>query len=239
MKQFICICIILCILLFIFIEVASTKTWVEDFNTDSFDSWTKHDLENRSTWLPKDGHLDVWAQPPPPPGATDRYVLEFTGFRFDVDKLNVKVRILEARNTGVGILIGQYDGQGSITERTIAFLHRSVFGVTRKPKGFELIEKARNDNPTPAPLEAMEISFNKGDFEVLSKGKFLIKYHVPQLPTINCVGLISLVGRGRGVVAHFVLDNFIISGPDVPAHGTLNINPKGKIAALWGELKQQ
>ena len=183
--------------------------------------------------------MDVWAQPPPPPGLPDRYILEFKGFRFDVEKLSVKVRILEARNTGVGILIGQYDGHGSITERTIAFLHRSVFGVTRKPEGFELIEKDRNDNPTPAPLEAMEISFNKGDFEIFSKGKFLIKYHVPQLPKIDCIGLISLVGRGNGVVAHFVMDNFIISGPDVPAHGTLNINPKGKVAALWGELKEK
>ncbi len=238
MKRIFSLCLILCVLLFA-ITVVSANTWVEDFNTASFDSWTKHDPENRSTWQPKDGRLDVWAQPPPPPGLPDRYVLEFTGFRFDVEKLNVKVRILEARNTGVGILIGQYDGQGSITLRTIAFLHRSVFSVIWKPADFDLIQEAKNENPTPAPLESMEISFNKGDFEVLTKGKFIIKYHVPQLPTINCIGLISVVGRGRGVVAHSVLDNFVISGLSVPAHGTLNVRPKNKAAVLWGELKQQ
>ncbi|MDE0485281.1 MAG: hypothetical protein OXI67_22125 [Candidatus Poribacteria bacterium] len=238
MNRIFSLCLILCVLLFA-TTIVFAKTWVEDFNTASFDSWTKHDPENRSTWRPKDGRLDVWAQPSPPPGLPDRYVLEFTGFRFDVEKLSVKVRILEAHNTGVGILIGQYDGQGSITLRTIAFLHRSVFSVIWKPKGFELIRKAKNENPTPAPLEAMEISFNKGDFEVLTKGKFIVKYHVPQLPTINCIGLVSIVGRGRGVVAHSVLDNFVISGPNVPAHGTLNVRPKGKATVLWGELKQQ
>ena len=243
MKRLFSLCIILYILLSIAITSADAKTWVEDFNTASLNAWKKHDPENRSTWQPKDGHLDVWAQAPPPPGAPDRYVLEFTGFRFNAQKLNVKVRILEARNAGVGILIGQYDGHGSITERTIAFLHESVFGVTRKPEDFELIKKEKNDDPTPLPLESMEVSFENGDFEVWTKRnfrrKFIIKYHVPQLPTINCIGLISLVGRGPGVVAHFVLDNFVISGPNVPEHGVLNVQPKGKAAVVWGTLKQQ
>lgn len=242
MKHIFSLSLILCILIFASIKVADAKTWVEDFNTASFDSWTKHehDPENRSTWQPKDGHLDVWIQPQPPPGGFDGFPLAFIGFPIEAEKLNVKVKILEARNASVGIFMGQYDDFGRVINRTIKFLHEPAFGSPIwKPKGFELIQKAKNNNPTPAPLEEIEISYNKGDFEVSTKEKFLVKYHVPELPTINCIGIISIVGLGRGVVAHFVLDNFVISGPTVPAHGTLNVRPKGKAAVLWGELKQK
>ncbi len=239
MKRIFSLYLILCILIFATIKVADAKTWVEDFNTTYFDSWTKHNPENRSTWQPKDGRLDVWIQPPPPPFQPVAYPLEFTGFRFEVEKLNVKVRILEARNTGVGIFIGQYDGQESVLRRTLKILHAPVSGsVIGKPEEFQLHEEA-NINKLLAPLQELEIDYNKGDFEILSERKLLKKFHIPQLPTINCIGLVSVVGRGRGVVAHFVLDDFVISGPTVPAHGTLNVRAEGKTAVLWGELKRQ
>ena len=129
MKRIFSLYLILCILIFATIKVADAKTWVEDFNTTSFDSWTKHNPENRSTWQPKDGRLDVWIQPPPPPGVPVAYPLEFTGFRFEVEKLNVKVRILEARNIGVGIFIGQYDGQESVLGFLIIVLNLITINI--------------------------------------------------------------------------------------------------------------
>ena len=240
MKRIFSLYLIVCMLLFITIKVVSAKTWVEDFNTASLDSWTKHNPENRSTWQAKDGRLDVWIQPPPPPGKPIAYPLEFTGFRFKVEKLSVKVMILEARNTGVGIFIGQYDGQGSVLGRTLKILHDPVLGTAiGEPQEFQLHEEEAKIEKLPLPLQELEIDYNKGDFEILSKRKLLKKFHIPQLPTIDCIGILSVVSLGRGVIAHSVLDNFVISGPTVPAHGTLDVRAKGKAAVLWGELKQR
>ena len=89
-------------------------------------------------------------------------------------------------------------------------------------------------------LGVIEISFNKGDLEVFAKGKSILKHRVPQLPTINSIGILSVVSRGRGVSLHilyWIILQFRV--PLVPAHGTLNVRPKGKAAVLWGELKQQ
>ena len=240
MNRFYWSMLFLCLLPFIHIEDADGGAWVEDFNDPSFKSWIKHDRANRSTWMPKEGHLDVWIQPPPPPGIYDEYALEFVGFQFDTETLDVQLKIIEAHNASVGILIGQYDGNGYIYHRTVAFLHTATIGgVIFKPKEFDIIKKEEADDPIPAPLKAIEISFNKGDFEVFTKRKYIGTYRVPQLKTVNFVGLISIVGLGRGVIAHFVLDDFIVSGPTIPAHGTLNVRAKDKAAVVWGELKQR
>lgn len=240
MNRFYWSMLFLCLLSFIYIDAADGGTWVEDFNNASFKSWIKHDRDNRSTWMPKEGHLDVWVQPPPPPGVYDIYTLAFDGFEFDAETLDVQLKIVEAHNASVGILIGQYDGDGYLYERTVVFLHTATIGgVIFKPKEFDLIKEQIADDPIPAPLKAIEISFNKGDFEVFTKRKYIGTYRVPQLKTVNFVGLISIVGLGRGVIAHFVLDDFIVSGPTVPAHGTLNVRAKDKAAVVWGELKQR
>ncbi len=230
----------LCLILCVCIVDADGGVWVEDFNEASFKSWIKHDRDNRSTWMPKDGHLDVWAQPPPPPGIYDKYALEFVGFQFDAETLDVQLKIIEVHNASVGILIGQYDGNGYIYGKTIAFLHRSTVGpVIFKPNGFDLSLERKADVPIPAPLKAIEISFNKGDFEVFTRRKYIATYRVPQLKTVNFVGIASIVGLGRGVIAHFVLDDFVISAPTIPTHGTLNVHAKDKAAVVWGELKQR
>ncbi len=240
MNRFYWSMLFLCLLPFIYIEVADGGAWVEDFNDASLTSWIKHDRDNRSTWMPKDGHLDVWVQPPPPPGIYDKYALAFDGFQFDTETLDVQLNIIEAHNASVGILIGQYDETGYIYDRTVAFLHTATIGgVIFKPKEFDIIKEQVADVPIPAPLKAIEISFNKGDFEVFTKRKYIGTYRVPQLERVNFVGLISIVGLGRGVIAHFVLNDFVVSGPTVPAHGTLNVQAKDKAAVAWGALKQR
>ena len=240
MNRFCRLTLFLCLILFVYIVDADAGVWVEDFNDASFKSWIKHDKDNGSTWMPKDGHLDVWVQPPPPPGIYEEYTLAFDGFQFDTETLDVQLKIIEAHNASVGILIGQYDGIGYLYDRTVAFLHEStVGGVIFKPKEFDIIREEEADVPIPAPLKAIEISFNRGDFEVFTKRKYIATFRVPQLKTVNFVGIISIVGLGRGVIAHSVLDDFVVSGPTVPAHGTLSVRAKEKAAVVWGELKQR
>ena len=71
----------------------------------------------------------------------------------------------------------------------------------------------------------------------MSEGKRILEFDEPHLPTIDCLGLIIYTHQVR--LASLQVDDFIISGPNVPAHGTLNVRPKGKATVLWGELKQQ
>ncbi len=240
MNGFYRIILFLCLLPFIHAGVTDAAIWVEDFNNPSLKSWVKHDQQEKSTWQPVEGKLDVWVQPPPPPGLYDLYALQFVGFEFEVDELDIQIKFLEERNASVGILLGQYDDIGEIWDRTITFFH-SDFGGKRifTPRVFEILERDRFVIQNPTHSNALEISFHRGDFELLIAGRFYAKYHVPQLKTINCVGISSLVGLGRGVIAHFVLDDFVVSGPDVPENGILNVRPKEKAAVLWGELKQK
>ena len=220
--------------------ITNAATWVEDFNTPSLRSWVKHDEHEKSTWQPEGGKLDVWIQPPPPPGVYDLYALQFVGFEFEVDALNVQLKFLEERNTSVGILLGQYDGTGKIYDSTIIFLHTDFFGEKFViPERFDIKPIVRNEILVPLPPNVMEISFDRGNFEVFGEGNFSIKYNVPQLRTINCIGIASIVGLGQGVIAHFVLDDFVVSGHDVPKKGTLEVRPNDKVAVLWGKLKQR
>ena len=243
MNGFYRLTLFLCFILFIHIEVVDSGIWVEDFNNPSLHSWIKHDPWNVSTWQSKDGHLDVWAQPDPRPGIYDDYVLQFVGFQFDTQTISVQLKMLEVRGANVGILIGQYDGQPEhlkLYDGTVAFFNEPVLGGTIvKPKEFELIKKEIGNVPIPLPLKAMEISFNSGDFAVFTQRKFIGKYHVPQLKTVNFLGIVCFADKGRGTVAHFILDDFVVMGPNVPTHGTLYVRPNGKVALYWGELKQR
>lgn len=240
MNKFYRLILLLCLLPFFIAGVTDAATWVEDFNNSSLSSWVKHDQFEKSTWQPVEGKLDVWVQPPPPPGIFDLYALQFVGFEFDVDELNVQLNVLQARNTNVGILIGTNDWTREIYETTITFFHTDFHGKNVLiPEDFEILERDRNVIPIPVQPNTLEISFHRGDFEVLIDKVFYAKYHVPQLKTINCVGITSMVGLGRGVIAHFVLDDFVVSGPDVPEKGILNVRSKNKAAVLWGQLKQK
>ena len=42
-----------------------------------------------------------------------------------------------------------------------------------------------------AAEKEIEILFNKGDFQLLSEGKHIIDFHEPNLPTVDCLGIIA------------------------------------------------
>lgn len=233
--------LILCVLMFATVQVVSAKTWVEEFS-GNLDSWKEYDEHfdggiwaPKTIWETKGGKLDVWIDPPPTPGIYERFPLEFIGFPIKAKELNVKVKILEASKASVGILIGQYDDRGGVFSQTIKFLHLPFFGATiRRSPRIELLQLANKADNAPFPLEEIEISFNNGHFKFLSRRKLLIEFDVPQLPIIDCIGIIAYVERGAGVIGEFVLDDFEISGPTF-----YDVRPKGKAAVVWGELKRR
>ena len=205
--------------------------WVEDFNDGHLDSWTedKHQKERkRVTWQAKDGHLNVWIQPQLNRALLQTYELEFTGLPIKAEKLNVKVDILEVHNANVGILIGQYDWFGDTYRRTYKILHKSIWGA---------LELGDVPDQNYENLKEIEIVFNEGHFELLSEGEHILEFDEPNLPYIDCLGIIAYTGQVP--LAHFVMDNFIISDMVPLQDKSLNINAKGKAALLWGELKQK
>ena len=233
--------LILCLLICATVQIVSAETWVENFSKNNLDSWKEYDEHfaggiwaPKTIWESKNGHLDVWIDPPPTPGIYEKFPFEFIGFPIKTKELNVKVKIIEASKASVGILIGQYDDRGSVLNRTIKFLHLPFFGyaIRRSPR-LSMAQVANKVDKPPFPLEDIEISFNQGHFKFFSERQLLIEFDVPQLPIINCIGIIAYVERGAGVIGEFVLDDFEISAPTF-----YDVRPKGKSAVVWGELKR-
>ncbi len=206
--------------------------WIEDFSDGHLDSWTeaKHQAEDkRVTWQAKDGLLDVWIQPLQAKALIQTYELEFTGLPIKAEKLRVKVDVLEAHNANVGLFIGQYDDGNNISRRTYKILHKSIWG----PIEF----RGQNPEGVYENLKDIEIVFDKGHFELLSEGEHILEFDEPNLRTIDCLGIIAYTTEVP--LAHFVMDNFIISDISAYEKKSLNVQAKGKAAVLWGELKQK
>ena len=213
-------------------ETVLDDFWVEDFNDGHLDSWTesKHQKEDkRVTWQAKDRHLDVWIQPYLNHALIQTYELEFTGFPIKAEKLRVKVNVLEAQNANVGLFIGQRTHTGNIFRRTYKILHRSIWGAIEFPRQVPDVDY---DN-----LKDIEIVFDKGHFELLSEGEHILEFQEPNLPTIDCLGIVAYTTEVP--LAYFAMDNFIISDIVAPEEKSLNVRAEGKAAILWGELKRQ
>lgn len=216
-------------LLFIFAaQVVSAKTWVEDFEDGHLDAWAVDKTSDRTTWKAKDGRMDVLIEPWPG-GGPQEYKLEFTGFAFRAEKLNVKVSILEFEKANVGIFIGQRTFDGNIFRRTYKFVQRGgIWGPIEFPGqqpeiGYDI-------------KKVIEIDFDKGHFELSSEGEHILEFNEPNLPHIDCLGIVAFASHPP--LEHFVLDDFIISGPSIPK-GNLDVRAKGKAAVVWGKLKQK
>lgn len=212
-------------------KVDDEDAWIEDFNNEDLSSWKqpKYQTYKRSTWQAKDGLLDVWIQPIPSHALIQTYELEFVGFPIKAESLRVKVDVIEAHKSNVGIFIGQYSWDGGISRRTYKILHKGIWG----PIEF----KRQSPDGGYGDLKEIEIFFNKGYFELLSEGEHILEFDEPNLKTIDCLGLIAYVTQDP--LAHFVMDNFIISDVVEPVNKSLNVQAKGKATLLWGKLKQK
>ena len=206
--------------------------WVENFSDSELKSWKQPKSQiddNRSTWKTKDGTLDVWIEPLQHHANIQRYILEFVGFPIKAKTINVKMDILEAVNSSVGIIIGQRTPDGNIAKRTYDFLHHSIWG----PIAF----KGQVPKVNFGTLKDIEIDFNNGHFELLSEGEHILEFDEPNLPYIDVLGIIAYTSEVP--LSHFVVDNFIISNVANQNNEKLSVNAKGKATILWGEIKKK
>ena len=233
MKRRLFLIIFLSLLICTVVQSGFTGTWVEDFSEAQLDSWKKEmEQDKHATWQPKDGLLDIWIDPIP--GVhLQYYYLQFIGFPIKAEKLRVKVSVLEKGNGIPGILIGQYDHEFremNITRRSYTFCTNFIWGA---PRAFP----AQHDPFVQFDIKnEIEIIFNKGHFQLLSEGKLILEFDEPNLPFIEVIGI--AVYLKQVPLVHTVLDDFIISGPSIPSNGKLDVQPSGKAAVLWGELKR-
>ena len=116
-------------------------------------------------------------------------------------------------------------------------LHRRTYKVVQKGGIWGPIEFPGQQPQIGYDIEkVIEVDFDNGHFELLSEGEQILEFDEPNLPHINCLGIVAFASKPP--LAHFVLDDFIISGPSIPSKGSLDVQPHGKVAVLWGELKR-
>ena len=229
-------------LIFAAVQGVFSDTWHEDFSIKRLNSWKIHeDVFGEFIWQIKDDHLDVWIDPFPGPGIFHIFPLEFIGFPIDPTELNVKVSILEARGGSIGIFVGQCDDRGDVYNKTIKFLHTPFLNtIIRRGADIQQFPPLviNNADNLVFPLKEIEISFRRGHFTFLSQRILITEFQVLELREIDYIGIVAYVWKGANAFGKFVLDDFIISGPDVPVFRDLSVRPAGKAAVLWGELKR-
>ncbi len=209
-------------------------TWIESFNENHLNSWTKREHQrDRVSWQVKDGRLNIHTKPfcngilnlgGQLPHMT-HYTLEFTAFPIETHQLRVKMRVVNTKNANVGIFIGEHPESLFVNplRRTYQFVDHTIGG----PLNF------RNQNPQiELELNEIDIAFAQGLFTLYSKGKKLVDFQDDNFKTINYLGIVVLPKR-CDIDAIVIVDDFIISGVN------LDVQPKSKAAVLWGQLKRQ
>ncbi len=223
-----------------FLTDDNLKTWTEDFNGGHLNSWKKRELQSeRVTWQSQNDHLHARTKPwcngrlnvnNQLAGQTN-YTLRFTALPINVEQLRVKLSIISTDNANVGIFLGK-DPQDELIhpfEYAYQFADHTLGSPEKLPR-------------TSAPriglnLDEIDVVFDHGHFYLFSNDEYIIDFKVDTLETIDLLG-IAVFPKVCQQVADVVVDDFIISGPSIPDAVSLNVRAKGKIAVLWGKIKQ-
>ena len=220
--------LLLSILIFAASNGVHAGTWIENFNTDNLDRWTRREHQReRVTWQAQGGHLDVQIQP----FCNEvlelplNYTLEFTVFPIQVELLRVKITILSAHNAHLGLFIGRQPRSVFVSPmlRAYQFMDHLILG----PVEFEFRGEHRQ---VELNLKEIEVKFERGQFQLLSKGKQIVNFRNNAFELIDLVGIV-VFPKNCHARANAVMDNFLISGPN------LAVNAKGKLATTWGDVK--
>ena len=228
-----------------FLTDENLKTWTEDFNAGHLNSWKKRELQReRVTWQAQNGRLHVRTKP----WCNGRlnvgnhleeqtnYTLRFTALPINVEQIRVKLSIVSADNANVGVFLGK-DPQDEIIhplEHAYQFADHTLGSPENRPR-------------TSAPrialnnLDEIDVVFDQGHFYLFSNNEYIIDFKIDSkvnnLQTIDLLG-IAVFPKVCQQAADVVVDDFIISGPSIPDAVSLNVRAKGKVAVLWGKLKQ-
>lgn len=235
MNRFYMVSLIVCVLIFSTNKEIVAGNWRENFNTN-LDSWTKREHQReRVIWQTKNGRLNIHTKPfcngdLNLAGLLPRethYTLEFTAFPIEIHQFRVKMRIVNTKNSNVGIFIGEKPESLFVNPlgRTYQFVDHSIGGPLDFPKQNPKIE---------FKLKEIEVAFSRGLFTLYSKGEKIADFQDDNLKTINYVGIVA-IPKLCSVDATAVVDDFVITDPNNSWH----VSFKNKAAVAWGKLKQR
>ena len=230
-----------------FLTDENLKIWTEKFNAGHLNSWKKRELQReRVTWQVKNNQLHVQTKPwcngrlnvRDQLAEQTNYTLRFIALPINAEQIQVKLSIVSTNNANVGIFLGK-DTQDELIhpfECAYQFADHTIGSP----------EKSLRTPGTPVPRIGFNINeihaiFDRGHFYLLANDQYIIDFKTDtetnNLQTIDLLG-IAVFPKNCLQVANVVVDDFIISGPSIPDAGTLNVRAEGKVAILWGKLKQ-
>ena len=240
MKRFYGLLLIFYVLIFSTNRDTVAGTWVENFNENHFNAWTKREHQReRVTWQRKNGRLYVQTKAfchddmnldgrfP----LKTHYTLAFTAFPIETDKLKVKMTGLYSKNAFIGIFLGKQpiDVFDNPLRQTYQFTNHFIGAPLDLPIKRPYIE---------LDLKEVEIVFEQGTFELFSQGEKIVDFYDENFLTVTYLG-VAVIIKGCLFDATAAADDFVISGPSLPHGGSWSVQSKDKAAVVWGALKRR
>lgn len=231
------------VLLLGFIFPAHAGQWRETFEDENLRGWTlpfKNVPKNwESIWKTRRGVLDVTLKPVRDLRIAE--LLQWTVRPLHAQDLTVTVHEIDAFPVGVwppgdfGVFLGkQLPPNEADFARGYFFSKGIVYPIQFSRNGKS---KGGNVMAVYVSRRQLKILFGAGHFRLFSEEDILLTdFEDPDLTRVNVVGLLA-IPNGVADEFHGEVDTFIISGPDVPNHNNLAVQPKGKLATMWGKLK--
>lgn len=246
MRRFLMFHVCISISLLGFILPAHAGQWQENFEEKNLHGWTllfrnvPKDWESK--WETRGGVLDVTLKRIRGLHFVD--FLQWTVRPLHAQSLTVTVHSIDAFPVGVrpkwppgdfGVFLGKKLPQNHQNFATGYFFSKSYVS----PSEFSKNGKESKEGPRMASYirrRQLKIHFRAGHFQLFSEEEILLtEFEDPKLTRIHVVGLLA-IPNGVADEFHGEVDLFTISGPGIPNHN-LAVQPKGKLATTWGELK--
>ena len=240
MKQLYGLLPIFCVFIFFTNKDIVAGTWIESFNENHLNSWTKREHQReRVAWQTKNGRLHVQTKS----FCNDNmnldgkfplkthYTLAFTAFPIETDKFSVKMTGLRGENSNIGIFLGKQpkDVFDNPLRQTYQFTNHFIGAPLDLPIKRPYIE---------LELKEIEIVFEQGTFELFSQGEKIVDFQDDNFLTVTYLG-IAVIIKGCLFDATAAANEFVISGPSIPNGGSWNVQSKDKAAVVWGALKHR
>ena len=233
------------ILILGFISPSHSGEWRDTFDGEKLEGWTlisKDEVKDwESTWELKAGALHVTLNlPAPVPLRAD--FLQWTAHRVDIDSVTVvgydihDFNIPGVANGALCIFLGRRMAEPNFASG-YHFCIGGVHEILFDKQGNRVEGRMRAGYGDRAPLTSsrLKVIFQAGRFRVFGLDLLLADFEAPELQRIEVVGLLVNVGGG-GKRFSGSIGAFSISGPGIPDHNR-DVQPKGKLATTWGQLK--
>jgi len=234
------------ILMLGFISPGHSGEWRDTFDGEKLEGWTLISAGEakdwNATWGLKDGTLNVTINlPAPVPLVAD--FLHWTAHRINIESLTVvgydihDFNVPGVSNGALCLFLGRRMGEPNFASG-YHFCTGAVHEILFDKKGNRVEGRIRAGYGDRAPLtrSRLKVIFQAGRFRVFGLDVLLADFEDATFQQIDVVGLLANVGGG-GKQFSGSIGTISISGPGIPDHNR-DVQPQGKLATTWGQLKR-